>query len=212
MTGPARISFLLPTYRRPQELRRTLEDVWTSVAQPDRLEVILSVTDDDAETIRLLPFTDLPSMAYLIRPHAGYKGLPEAINEVAKFACGDWLFVFADDVGCDTPGWDDVIRRYDHTVPTLLTCANNRGFPVWFPVISRPAYEAIGCVTQSQFHDMWLGAIFDRARPANVHRLIPAHFTDRIVCPHSLAGLTVEERAAYEASIEAAVARLKEAA
>ena len=145
-------------------------------------------------------------------PHTGYRGLPDAINLLAGACAGDWLFVFADDVGCDTPGWDDVIRRYDHTVPTLLTCEHSQRNDFWFPVISRPAYERLGCVTRSQFHDVWLGAVFDRALPGNVHRRIPAHFTDRIVCADSLTRLTRDERSAYDASIDEAASRLREAA
>lgn len=205
---PARISLLLPTYRRPAELQRTLADVWTSVARPAYLQVLLHVADDDDETMKLFPMLDLPNMTGIRGPSTGYAGLPSAINRLAEMADGDWLFVFADDVGCDTPGWDEVIRRYDHTAPTLLTCENDRGNDFWFPIISRPAYQALGYVTGSQFHDIWLGAIFDRALPGNVHRRIPAHFTDRIVAPLSVHGLPPDQVAEYRRSIDEGVARL----
>jgi len=205
---PARISLLLPTWGRPEELRRTLADVLSTVARPELLEVLLYV--QDGPTAELLDSGELRCSGVIADAPCGYRGLPVAINALAERASGDWLFVFADDVGCDTAGWDDVIRRYDHAAPLLLTCQNNRGNRDWFPIISRAAYERLGLVTASQFHDVWLAEIFDRARPGSIHRGIPAQFTDRLVCSDTLGGLSDAERLAYRASIEDAVLRLRE--
>ena len=216
--NPPIVSLLLPTYGRAGELRRTLADVYSTVARPDRLEVLVYAVHQDDDTRRVLrdfehPRTCGRGPVAMFGPHTGYAGLPTAINLLAESVSpgAGWLFVFADDVGCNTEGWDDVIRQHDDSVPTLLTCQNNASNTYWFPVLSRPAYEALGCVTESQFHDVWLGAIFDRAAPGNVHRSIPAHFTDRLVCPQSFAQLHKDQAAAYHSSVERGAARLKAA-
>ena len=204
MNGPARISLLLPTRRRAAELRLTLEALAATVAHPGFVELIAYADHHDSPTLAVLD--EFPSRV-IVGQNDGYAALPRLINEMAELATGDWLFVFADDVGVDTPAWDDVVRRFDHTSPNLLTCENSQGNDFWFPVLSRPAYEAIGCVTQSQFHDVWLGEVFRRAgRP--VQRRIPAHFTDRIVCPMSMSHLSPEGLAAYERGIDDAAKRL----
>lgn len=205
------ISLLLPTYGRPAELRRTLADLVATVARPALLDVVVYAVGDDRDTLAVIAEAARSSpfaVELTVGPHLGYRGLPTAINTAARFAGGSWLFVFADDVGCDTTGWDDVIRSYDHTVPTLLTCDNDRHNPAWFPVISRPAYEAMGLVTASQFHDVWLGAVFGAAGCTEVHRAIPAHFTDRLVHTDGLSRLSDAERLAYDQSIADAAARL----
>jgi len=199
---PATISLLLPTYRRPAELRRTLEDVCRTVAQRASCEVLVWLPDDADSHEVCEDFKRGPvNFDVWYGSHVGYRGLPRAINTLAGMATGDWLFVFADDVTCDTPGWDDVIRRYDHTRPTLLTCDNDRHNIRWFPIISRPAYEAMGVVTLSQFHDEWLDRVFWRAAPDAVHQAIPACFTDRIIADEALHRLSPAERLAFDLGV-----------
>ncbi|MGD1146972.1 MAG: glycosyltransferase family A protein [Thermoanaerobaculaceae bacterium] len=204
MSSPALISLLLPTRHRADELRRTLDGLERAAACPELLELLVYADHHDAPTLAVLYEF---SCQAIVGRNDGYSELPRLINEMVELATGDWLFVFADDVGCETPAWDDVIRRYDHTVPALLTCENNQGNDFWFPVLSRPAYEAMGCVTRSQFHDIWLGEVFRRAG-CLVHRRIPARFTDRIVCPMSMDRLSPDERSAFDRSVDEAAARL----
>lgn len=203
---PATISLLLPTHGRPDELRQTLRSVSETCARPSEIELLIYAARDDEPTKDAIPWCD----ELVLGPHTGYRGLPRAINALAAQARGDWLFVFADDVGCDTPDWDDIIRQYDHTVPTLLTCANDRSNPLWFPIISRPAYEAMGVVTLSQFHDVWLDRVFQQAR-GPMHQGIPAHFTDRLVAPASLQHLSPHERHAFDFGIHHAAELLRDA-
>jgi len=207
MTEPARISLLLPTYRRPLELAETLANVRRKADKPGLLEIIVHTVFDDHETgsLALGHLCDLRITSH----HVGYQCLPEAINLMAKVATGDWLFPFADDVVCETRGWDQVIRRFDHKTPMLLSCENNHGNSIWFPILSRTAYERIGCVTRSQFHDIWLQDVFRWADLwGNVRLCIPAKFTNRVVAKASYHGLSPQGKAEYQVSAKEAGERL----
>ena len=114
MNGPARISLLLPTRRRAAELRLTLEALAATVAHPGFVELIAYADHHDSPTLAVLD--EFPSRV-IVGQNDGYAALPRLINEMAELATGDWLFVFADDVGVDTPAWDDVAKR-------CLSCAN----------------------------------------------------------------------------------------
>lgn len=209
------ISLLLPTHERPVDLRQTLDSLRATIADAAAVELLVYQAEGDVATEHVMTREILQSFWSQVRvltgPHTGYRGLPRSINALAAASRGDWLFVFADDVVCDTARWDDVIRHHDHTSPALLTCQNNRGNSLWFPIISRPAYEAMGVVTLSQFHDEWLDRVFRRAAPHAVHRSIPAHFTDRIVHTDHLARLSAAEVRAFDLGILHAAERLGEA-
>jgi len=60
----------------------------------------------------------------------------------------------------------------------------------------------------TMFNDVWLGEVFDRALPGNVHRSIPVRFTDRIVAGFSLSALPAYELAEYRRTVDAGVASL----
>jgi len=198
------ISLLLPTYMRHDELVHALDSVERTISKPCELEIVAHCIYDDLIALEIL---EERTDRIILSERVGYKTLPASINAMADVAAGDWLFPFADDVVCETQGWDDVIREYDTKQPTLLVCSE-RGR--WFPVISRAAYQAMGCVTQSQFYDEWLWAVFMRGAPLRMFRDVPVKFTNKLVCKDKIEGLSIQERCAYDDSVSEAAQRLSE--
>ena len=191
------ISVLIPAYR-PKQLEITLNSIWKTVHETDRVEVVVHAVTGDQETLDLLGSW---VQKVITSGRTGWESLPETFNALARACSGDWLFQMGDDTSCHTYGWDETVRRYDHTVPALLTPRETHYESLMetfgpntfelFPIISRPAYERMGCLTRSLFHDAWLHEVFERAGIDEAKR-IPAYFTNRIFSGESYGRLEKE--------------------
>lgn len=211
------ISLLIPAYRA-SELQRTLESVWKTVRDDEKLEIVVHSVLGDEKTAKLLGNWVHKSIS---SDRTGWETLPVTFNALAKVSSGDWLFQIGDDTSCHTYGWDEIIRRYDHTVPALLTPRETHYESMMetfgpnrfelFPIISRKAYEKMGCLTRSLYHDAWLHEVFERAGIDEAKR-IPAYFTNRIFSNESYGRLEKEPPEAQQEfwrTVDEAAAQLR---
>lgn len=210
------ISLLIPAYR-PKELERTLESVWKTVRDDENLEIVVHAVLGDEKTANLLGNWVHKT---IFSDRTGWESLSQTFNALAEACSGDWLFLIGDDTTCHTYGWDEIIRRYDHTVPNLLSvrethdeCLEEMGLKPNFellPVVSRPAYEKIGCLTRSLYHDTWVHEVFERGGIDEIRR-IPAYFTNRIFSSDSYGNLakeTPEVQREFWRTVDEAAAKL----
>jgi hypothetical protein len=212
---PAIISLLIPTYNRAGELFRTLNSIYKTVHDPEHLEIVVHAVDGDEDTFKVLGSW---VNKVITSDRVGWDTVCETFNEMAAACTGDWLFMICDDTTCHTYGWDEIIRKYDHAVPALLTprethselaIATFGDFEHFlYPIISRPAYEKLGCLTQTIYHDAWLHEVFKTAGIQEQLR-IPIYFTDRIFGGKQLVDEEADVQRAFWASIEPAAAQLR---
>ncbi len=112
---PARptVSFVVPTYRRPDALRSTLAALLSVDYPPDRYEVVVvddGSGDDTADVVRELQRKSRVKLNYLAQENAG---AATARNRGARSATGD-LLVFID---------DDIVVEPSHIRDHLTTRA-----------------------------------------------------------------------------------------
>jgi hypothetical protein len=132
------LSLIVPTRQRTGPLRRLLDSIVTTAADPGGLEVVLVVDADDLESNRFR-FDGVPLKRVVVQP-----GLPMgALNGAGHDASsGDYLMLLNDDVVARTGGWDAVIRNCFKRFPDgiLLVHVNDTLFQkalCTFPVVSR---------------------------------------------------------------------------
>lgn len=100
-SGVVDISMILPTRGRVPQLRRALDSIQATARQPEALEVVLYVDDDDLES-QALDFTGLQ-----VTKVVGSGGTMSAMTAACYDACqGRCLMLANDDIVFRTPGWD----------------------------------------------------------------------------------------------------------
>lgn len=155
------ISMLLPARGRPENLRASVASVFDLAADPDRVEVLIRLDDDDRHiAAELRALRDLGGMGTRILVETGarlgYAQMHGYYNGLAARALGEWLYLWNDDIEGLTPRWDDLLRdappfsvqwpRRDITTTTDFT----------LPVLGRPVYDAIGHVSVNAYCDAWI--------------------------------------------------------
>jgi GT2 family glycosyltransferase len=102
--GDLKISIIIPSAYRPQNLARLLNAIYASeLVTP--VEVIVGVMDDDAESAEVIK--GYPVDTVVLRDVTEYPGgAVTGWNKLAQFARYDWLCLLADDT---LPRWDWLI-------------------------------------------------------------------------------------------------------
>jgi hypothetical protein len=161
------ISVLLPTRGRREVLKSSLEGLVSKAADPERVELLLGIDDDD-EGIREYIEQEIAPMlrkyrvecrANIFKP-LGYENLHVYVNTLAGNATGDWLFFWNDDGVMVTEGWDDVIRSHTGQFKLLAPRDNHEGHPyAIFPIVPRDWFMLIDHLSQNAQNDAWLSHI-----------------------------------------------------
>jgi len=103
------ISILLLTRNRPEGLKRVLDSLAHTTAQPDLLEVIVSVDEDDPETERALT-GEMPFRVIGVKAPR-----PDAVTAIynGQYAKsrGNIVSICPDDIVFETAGWDNLTRQ-----------------------------------------------------------------------------------------------------
>lgn len=100
-TGQARISVVIPTYRRRASVERALRALVSQTLPPDAYEVIVSVDGSEDGTREMI--LDLPTPYRLYASFQPNRGRAAACNAGARLAGAGWI-VFLDDDMEPTPG------------------------------------------------------------------------------------------------------------
>ena len=184
MTRPS-ISLLLPTRGRPALAKRLFKSIAETIAQPERVEIILYADEDDTGSHHLnsSDFRVVP----IIGPALSMGGYNSACLKQAR---GDIIILVNDDMVIRTPGWDNMIVEMDAGFSDKIYLAysndlNKKRSLCTFPILSRRTCELLvepyPAAYQGAFIDVHLFDIFKRLRHAGFGR---TQYLDDVVFEH----------------------------
>jgi len=145
-------SLIVPTRHRTEKLRRFLLSLAATSADNDRIEVVLVVDADDAES-RAFRFDPVPLRRVIVEP-----GLPMgALNQAGyEASAGAYIMLLNDDVIVRTRQWDKKIsaclKRYPDGI--VLIHVNDTLFQegmCTFPLVSRTYCDLAGGICPTDY-------------------------------------------------------------
>ena len=170
------LSILLPTRGRTTQVIRLLREMCATAKDPDQLEVVLYLDEDDHASHELAH----PTLALhkIIGPR---RRMGQITNLCVREARGRNLLLFNDDVQIHSDGWDYAINQAlaSHPDGIALVYGNDlhqRHRNATFPAFARPLVDALGQVTLPSFNhyhiESHLMDIFLRLRRLGHDRLV----------------------------------------
>ena len=170
------ISVLLPTRGRPQLVRRFLESLLATAEDPDGVEIVLYLDEDDASADLI------GELAANVRRVVGPRVTMGAANSAClRHASGDILLLANDDIVVTTQGWDTRFRAcHARFADGVYLAWPNDGFASYristFPILARRTCELLGdpypAVYQKAFIDTELLDIFMRLKRLGPVRMV----------------------------------------
>lgn len=180
-------SIILNSRGRSGLLLSLLDSIYSKSREPSKVEVLVKFDDDDHDSLRIIPLIE--SMFDNVKTFVSSRptNLHVTINELAKSATGDFLFVINDDVDFVTEYWDSIIlskaeQELSKNKDNILYIAVGDtsidkacdGKYASFPIITRESYEALGTLMPEVFvglgGDVFVYRVFnevDRVLPVN---------------------------------------------
>jgi hypothetical protein len=163
MTGI--ISILLPARGRPESFARAVRPLFRLASDPDRVEVLARVDDDDPTDYESKP-SEFGRYLVVRGPRLGYRRVFEHFNELAALSRGDWLLNWNDDAEMLTSGWDALMRQATpHSIQFLRRDILQHA-DTTFPLTGRSVYEAMGHIALQTHADDWLRVVAERSGTA----------------------------------------------
>ncbi len=158
----SKISVILPTRNRVKKLKVSLDSLYTTVSDPNNLEILLGVDSDDPSLEELKNYVashkERNIKVQISDIRHGYKYLYKTQNPLGENAEGDWFLVWNDDAIMETPNWDLVVKEYEGQVK-LLALHNTDHLDykgVEFPLIPKSWYKTTGHFALNCHVDTWL--------------------------------------------------------
>jgi len=161
------ISILLPTRGRTDVLKNSIETLIEKAADPSRLEILLGLDEDDADTKEYItneiaPYLqskDVECKAQVFKP-LGYSKLHMYINALCSIARGQWLFFWNDDALMMSDNWDNEIEKYNGQFKLLAPKDNHNGHPyAILPIVPHDWYRLMEHLSLNAQNDAWLSHI-----------------------------------------------------
>jgi len=170
MSSLIRVSILVPTRGRVEQLCTMLSTLYSTASDLTRVEVIARIDEDDQPTIEYLD--RLPQVKKVCKTRVGYAKNAQMVNECAAQATGNLLLVANDDLIFETPDWDVKLETAAARYPDGLfdlgvdTVLNNANF--CFPCTSQKTVSVLGFFFDDRllYPDIWLRDVmlpFNRA-------------------------------------------------
>lgn len=161
-----KISILLPTRGRTEQLKRSVLSLIDLADQPESIEWLFGFDEDDPESIsywqkNIAPLIDQSQGSYVCIEYEpmGYVRLNEYVNDLASRAHGDWFVFWNDDAIMLDQGWDTEIAKYTGKF-CLQAFETHNGHPYSiFPIVPRQWFQILGHLSQHQLNDAWLSQI-----------------------------------------------------
>lgn len=153
-----KVSIILPTRKRFQSLRRSIDSLLSTATRAD-VEVLLAVDDDDLETLERLKSEDIPGSKVLVGPRLGYINLHLYVNQLCQEATGDWVVLWNDDALMRTQGWDEILEEYLGQMVVLNPATNHVNHPrenCIFPIVPKKMVELLGHFSLSNHNDTYI--------------------------------------------------------
>jgi hypothetical protein len=161
-----KISILLPTRGRAEQLEKSVRSLLGSASGIEHLEILFAVDSDDSVGMEhflahISPYIEnLKITNKIIITHPmGYENLHNYVNILAKEAQGQWLFFWNDDAVMQTANWDLEIDRYSGQFKLLSVHTHNEHPYSIFPIIPRQWYDILGHISLHSLNDAWVSTI-----------------------------------------------------
>jgi hypothetical protein len=161
-----KISILLPTRGRTQQLKHSVDSLLTTADDPESIEWLFGFDNDDTDTYHwfaenVIPDIESAGCTYTCLQFEpfGYERLHVYVNQLAAVAEGNWLVFWNDDAVMVDPHWDTVINS--HTGEFCLQAFDTHNLHPYsiFPIVPREWFEVIGHLSDHQLNDAWLSQI-----------------------------------------------------
>ena len=107
--SPYRLSVIIPTYNRPDDLEKCLASILRQTVHPD--EVII-VDDGDLKTLPLREECEAAGIHYVYKKKEGKRGLTISRNLGVRLARGDIIFFLDDDVVLFDNYVEEIVKTY----------------------------------------------------------------------------------------------------
>lgn len=155
------ISILMPSRGRPESLRDALRNITETCNDPNLVEILIRLDDDDTETLEIkdsLVKECVPiNLRIIVGPRGGgYKTFHVLINELAASAKGDFLFLFNDDARIKTERWDQLILKERERMSIIQTRTPIPEGSNMFPIVHRKIVQILGHFSLNPHCDTWM--------------------------------------------------------
>ena len=151
------ISIFLNSRKRVSLVKDLLLSLQNNTSNVDELEVFIRVDDDDHESIEYLDAESESKFSVNFTVGKRPLNLHESMNELATMTSGELLFVLNDDTAILTKDWDTKLKDIDADDCLYIKTHDNSVDKVTdkdyasFPILTRPAYEALGYFMSERF-------------------------------------------------------------
>lgn len=150
-----RYSFIVPARGHPKELKKSFDSLVNLVSDKECFEIILR-RDEDDESLKNFEY-DFDNLTILTGPRLrGYSSLHLFYTQCSEYACGDYLFLWNDDVFMSSKDWD---VKLDKAVSTLkhkgVFAIKNSTVPWAFPMVDRRWVKTLGSFSRISYTDWW---------------------------------------------------------
>lgn len=153
------ISILLPTRKRLDLLKKSVQSLINNARQPDKLQFLFAVDEDDNKTFLYLKQSKYPNQLALQFKPIGYENLHKYNNTLAGYATGKWIMFFNDDAIMKTKNWDDKIMDFEDEF-CLLRFKEQTGHPYSiFPCFPQKWFYLLDHISLHGQNDAWLSEI-----------------------------------------------------
>ena len=153
------ITILLPTRKRVETLKKSIESLIKTSKHPDRLQFLFAVDDDDIDTINFLKSTSYPNQGVLTFKPMGYENIHKYNNTLALYAHGKWLMFFNDDALMTTYNWDTKIMDRGSNFRVLRVKEQTSHPYAIFPIFPRDWFMLLDHISLHGQNDAWISEI-----------------------------------------------------
>lgn len=149
------VSLLLPTRGRPALVQRLFESLIQTTSDLQRLEIVLYIDEDDAET-REISHPVLSLVKIIGRPGQTMGNMNRACYEASR---GRYVMLINDDVIFRTTSWDarviQSVKRFADEIALVYGNDLDQGEAVpTFPIVSRRVCELLGEICPSGYRHL----------------------------------------------------------
>jgi hypothetical protein len=153
------ITILLPTRKRVETLKKSIESLIKTSKHPDKLQFLFAVDDDDINTINFLKSTSYPNQGVLTFKPMGYENIHKYNNTLALYAHGKWLMFFNDDAIMTTQNWDTKIMDRGSNFRVLRVREQTSHPYAIFPIFPRDWFMLLDHISLHGQNDAWISEI-----------------------------------------------------
>jgi glycosyltransferase involved in cell wall biosynthesis len=145
------LSIILPTRDRAKDVRRLYDSLLDTAADPDRIQIVLYLDDDDPTG----PLLEEPRLA-ILQAKGPRTTMGRMLRRAIKIASGEYIMLTNDDAAFRTPEWDSKIlsasRQFADGV-SLVWCNDlfRRDAIPNFPIFSRRVYDMIPTLIPARY-------------------------------------------------------------